>query len=206
MDCEYPFDRKTEKDSYLAFVEMPDSCFGCRSGLHRLFQGTEVFHCLPSDLCDFFQVDGIGSGLSWFEGDGDESYFFFIVYEISSKHDVRKVVVFRKPPDIFVYKVGAHQAEWGVGIRNFYMEDHAKQEAYGIFYKLSGFSVTTDFTVSDDGIEMVPFLPELFKFVRVGLPVGVCLEDVIGMVFNGIAVTVENGGTVTSVRLVQGDE
>lgn len=86
------------------------------------------------------------------------------------------------------------------------MEDHAKQEAYGIFYKLSGFSVTTDFTVSDDGIEMVPFLPELFKFVRVGLPVGVCLEDVIGMVFNGIAVTVENGGTVTSVRLVQGDE
>ena len=28
MDCEYPFDRKTEKDSYLAFVEMPDSCFG----------------------------------------------------------------------------------------------------------------------------------------------------------------------------------
>mgnify|MGYP004571719347 FL=1 len=174
--------------------------------LHRFLQGAEVLYCLPSDLGDLFQVDGIGSGLSWFEGDGDESYFFFIVYEIGSKHDVRKVVVFRESADVFVYKVGAHQAEGGVGIRDFYVEDHAKEEAYRIFYELSGFSVTTDFAVSDDGIERVSFFPELFKFCRVGLSVRVSLENVICVIFDGITVAVEHCGTVSAVGFIQGDE
>ena len=174
--------------------------------LHRFLQGAEVLYCLPSDLGDLFQVDGIGSGLSWFEGDGDESYFFFIVYEISSKHDVRKVVVFRESADVFVYQVCAHQAEGGVGIRDFYVEDHAKEKAYRIFYELSGFSVTTDFAVSDDGIERVSFFPKLFEFCRVGLAVRVSMENVICVIFDGITVAVEHCGTVSAVGFIQGDE
>ena len=173
--------------------------------LHRFLQGAEVLYCLPSDLGDLFQVDGIGSGLSWFEGDGDESYFFFIVYEISSKHDVRKVVVFRESADVFVYQVCAHQAEGGVGIRDFYSEDQAEEKADCVFYEFSGFSVTADFAVSDDGIVGVSFFPEGFKFVGVGLAVGVGLEDIVSSVFNGVAVTVENSGTVAAVWLGQGD-
>ena len=173
--------------------------------LHRFLQGVEVLYCLPADLGDLFQVDGVGSGSSGFEGDGEEGYFFFVVYEVGGEHDVGEVVVFRESADVFVYQVCAHQAEGGVGIRDFYVEDHAKEEAYRIFYELSGFSVTTDFTVSDDGIERVSFFPEGFKFVGVGLAVGVGLEDIVSSVFNGVAVTVENSGTVAAVWLGQGD-
>lgn len=49
VDCEYPFDRKTEKDSYLAFVEMPDSCFGFYKILfEKMFVGLVYI--------DFFRV------------------------------------------------------------------------------------------------------------------------------------------------------
>ena len=43
------------------------------------------------------------------------------------------------------------------------------------------------------------------KFVGVGLAVGVGLEDIVSSVFNGVAVTVENSGTVAAVWLGQGD-
>lgn len=174
--------------------------------LHRFFQGVEVLYRLPADLGDLFQVDGVGSGSSGFEGDGEEGYFFFVVYEVGGEHDVGEVVVFRESADVFVYQVCAHQAEGGVGIRDFYVEDHAKEEAYRIFYELSGFSVTTDFTVSDDGIERVSFFPELFKFCRVGLSVRVSLENVICVIFDGITVAVKHCGTVSTVGFIQGDK
>ena len=47
--------------------------------LHRFFQGVEVLYRLPADLGDLFQVDGVGSGSSGFEGDGEEGYFFFVI-------------------------------------------------------------------------------------------------------------------------------
>ena len=88
-----------------------------------------------------------------------------------------EVVVFGEAVDVFVYQVCVHQAEGGVGIRDFYSEDQAKEKADCVFYEFSGFSVTADFAVSDDGIVGVSFFPEGFKFVGVGLAVGVGLED-----------------------------
>ena len=148
---------------------------------------------------------GYGSGLAGFEGDGEEGYFFFVVYEVGGEHDVGEVVVFGEAVDVFVYQVCVHQAEGGVGIRDFYSEDQAKEKADCVFYEFSGFSVTADFAVSDDGIVGVSFFPEGFKFVGVGLTVGIGLEDIVSSVFNGVAVTVENGGTVAAVWLGQGD-
>ena len=165
----------------------------------------EVLYCLPADLGDLFQVDGVGSGSSGFEGDGEEGYFFFVVYEVGGEHDVGEVVVFGEAVDVFFYQVCAHQAEGGVGIRDFYSEDQAEEKADCVFYEFSGFSVTADFAVSDDGIVGVSFFPEGFKFVGVGLTVGVGLEDIVSSVFNGVAVTVENCGTVAAVWLGQGD-
>ena len=53
MDCEYPLDfrlkNRIEKDSYLAFVEMPDSCFGFYKILfEKMFVGRVYI--------DFFRV------------------------------------------------------------------------------------------------------------------------------------------------------
>lgn len=144
--------------------------------------------------------------MAGFEGDGEEGCFFFVVYEVGGEHDVGEVVVFGKAVDVFFYQVCAHQAEGGVGIRDFYSEDQAEEKADCVFYEFSGFSVTADFAVSDDGIVGVSFFPEGFKFVGVGLAVGVGLEDIVSLVFNGVAVTVENCGTVAAVWLGQRDQ
>lgn len=144
--------------------------------------------------------------MAGFEGDGEEGRFFFVVYEVGGEHDVGEVVVFGEAVDVFVYQVCAHQAEGGVGIRDFYSEDQAEEKADCVFYEFSGFSVTADFAVSDDGIVGVSFFPEGFKFVGVGLAVGVGLEDIVSLVFNGVAVTVENCGTVAAVWLGQRDQ
>lgn len=144
--------------------------------------------------------------MAGFEGDGEEGYFFFVVYEVGGEHDIGEVVVFGEVVDVFVYQVCAHQAEGGIGIRDFYSEDQAKEKADCVFYEFSGFSVTADFAVSDDGIVGVSFFPEGFKFVGVGLTVGVGLEDIVSLVFNGVAVTVENCGTVAAVWLGQRDQ
>lgn len=144
--------------------------------------------------------------MAGFEGDGEEGYFFFVVYEVGGEHDIGEVVVFGEAVDVFVYQVCAHQAEGGVGIRDFYSEDQAEEKADCVFYEFSGFSVTADFAVSDDGIVGVSFFPEGFKFVGVGLAVGVGLEDIVSLVFNGVAVTVENCGTVAAVWLGQRDQ
>lgn len=144
--------------------------------------------------------------MAGFEGDGEEGYFFFVVYEVGGEHDIGEVVVFGEAVDVFVYQVCAHQAEGGVGIRDFYSEDQAEEKADCVFYEFSGFSVTADFAVSDDGIVGVSFFPEGFKFVGVGLTVGVGLEDIVSLVFNGVAVTVENCGTVAAVWLGQRDQ
>lgn len=144
--------------------------------------------------------------MAGFEGDGEEGYFFFVVYEVGGEHDIGEVVVFGEAVDVFVYQVCAHQAEGGIGIRDFYSEDQAKEKADCVFYEFSGFSVTADFAVSDDGIVGVSFFPEGFKFVGVGLTVGVGLEDIVSLVFNGVAVTVENCGTVAAVWLGQRDQ
>ena len=144
--------------------------------------------------------------MAGFEGDGEEGCFFFVVYEVGGEHDVGEVVVFGEAMDVFVYQVCAHQAEGGIGIRDFYSEDQAKEKADCVFYEFSGFSVTADFAVSDDGIVGVSFFPEGFKFVGVGLTVGVGLEDIVSLVFNGVAVTVENCGTVAAVWLGQRDQ
>ena len=63
--------------------------------------------------------------MAGFEGDGEEGCFFFVVYEVGGEHDVGEVVVFGKTVDVFFYQVCAHQAEGGVGIRDFYSEDQA---------------------------------------------------------------------------------
>ena len=34
--------------------------------------------------------------MAGFEGDGEEGYFFFVVYEVGGEHDVGEVVVFRE--------------------------------------------------------------------------------------------------------------
>ena len=144
--------------------------------------------------------------MAGFEGDGEEGYFFFVVYEVGGEHDVGEVVVFGEAVDVFVYQVCVHQAEGGVGIRDFYSEDQAEENADCVFYEFSGFSVASDFAVPDDGIVGVSFFPEGFKFVGVGLAVGVGLEDIVSLVFNGVAVTVENGGTVATVWFGQRDQ
>lgn len=123
--------------------------------------------------------------MAGFEGDGEEGCFFFVVYEVGGEHDVGEVVVFGKAVDVFFYQVCAHQAEGGVGIWDFYSEDQAEEKADCVFYEFSGFSVTADFAVSDDGIVGVSFFPEGFKFVGVGLAVGIGLEDIVSSVFNG---------------------
>ena len=139
--------------------------------LHRFFQGVEVLYRLPADLGDLFQVDGVGSGSSGFEGDGEEGYFFFVVYEVGGEHDVGEVVVFRESADVFVYQVCAHQAEGGVGIRDFYSEDQAEEKADCVFYEFSGFSVATYSAATDYCIIPTPLVPKWLEFVRVRLTV-----------------------------------
>ena len=46
--------------------------------------------------------------MAGFEGDGEEGYFFFVVYEVGGEHDVGEVVVFGKAVDVFFYQVCAH--------------------------------------------------------------------------------------------------
>ena len=46
--------------------------------------------------------------MAGFEGDGEEGYFFFVVYEVGGEHDDGEVVVLGKAVDVFFYQVCAH--------------------------------------------------------------------------------------------------
>ena len=114
--------------------------------------------------------------MAGFEGDGEEGYFFFVVYEVGGEHDVGEVVVFGKAVDVFFYQVCVHQAEGGVGIRDFYSEDQAEEKADCVFYEFSGFSLcTSTYFHAQLHIPYILFPALLFRFGSNILPAGICV-------------------------------
>ena len=172
--------------------------------LKLFLQFIKIFYCLPADFYNFLHVDGIGSTLSGFEGDVDEFYSFFVVNKVGSEHNVWDVEIFWKLVDVFGYQFSLHQAVWRIGVGNLHAENNSEKETYYVFYELSRLAVAADGTGADYGVVAATLVPEGLEFVRVRLSIGISLKNVVCFLLDGVAVSIEDCGAVTSIWLING--
>ena len=159
-----------------------------------------------ADFYNFTDVDGICSSLTRLEADRDETDFPVKIRSEGSHQCVRQIVVFRHQRQILGHVVCFHQTERGICIRHGYVEIGPEHRAQHFFHDSAGKAVAAACAVSENGVVALADLPELFELLRIGLTVGIGLEDIVRTVFKCIAVAVQNGGTVAAVWLRQHGE
>ena len=173
---------------------------------NRFLNLTEIVQRLTADFYNFTDVDGICSSLTRLEADRDETDFPVKIRSEGSQQCVRQIVVFRHQRQILGHVVCFHQTERGICIRHGYVEIGPEHRAQHFFHDSAGKAVAAACAVSENGVVALADLPELFELLRIGLTVGIGLEDIVRTVFKCIAVAVQNGGTVAAVWLRQHGE
>ena len=173
---------------------------------NRFLNLTEIVQRLTADFYNFTDVDGICSSLTRLEADRDETDFPVKIRSEGSQQCVRQIVVFRHQRQILGHVVCFHQTERGICIRHGYVEIGPEHRAQHFFHDSAGKAVAAACAVSENGVVALADLPELFELRRIGLTIGIGLEDIVRTVFKCIAVAVQNGGTVAAVWLRQHGE
>lgn len=100
-----------------------------------LFQHPEIRERLPSDLHNFFDIDGIGSALPGLEGNLQKLHLLMVIHKIGRQHNIGKIEVSGHLLNILFHQFPLHEAEWCVGVLYLYSECHSQNQAQDILYK-----------------------------------------------------------------------
>ena len=143
---------------------------------------------MPADVYDAGDVDGIDARLPRLERNGAEGQLFFVKREKGRQHDIRQIVIVLESIDVFGDDVRFHQSERRIGVGDFHAEIDSQKETNDFLDEVSGFPVASDISVSEDGVVFFSQLPKGIELRRIGLPVGIGLENIIGALFGGVAI------------------
>ncbi len=107
--------------------------------------------------------------------------------KVGGQHDVWQVEIRRQFVDILFHYVSFHQSKRSVGVFHFYAKDQAQKETDSVFHKFPVFAIAAYCAVANHSVVLRAHVPESAELVGVSLAVGVGLEDVVRLVFNGVA-------------------
>lgn len=136
------------------------------------------------------------------EGDGEPARFETFLDRDGGKRHVGEEEPLGDVVEHGAHRLRFHEAEGGVGVGHRDMECHLDHGFQHLGYHLAGETVLPRGAEPDLEVVVRAFAPEWKEFLRIGLPVGICLENIVGAVVEGMPVEHEQSGAMSGVGLV----